>query len=188
VLAAVFLLIAVRQVGRFSIRIWQIMLVGALAVLVTGQIAPRDAFRAINPDIMVFLFGMFIVGKAMADSGYLSCVANRFFSRAKNPDQVVLFILLGMGFLSAVLMNDTIAIIGTPLVSADTVVIGTEAGNVYFVDITGKNLRPIAVPGKIYASPVAAGNLVLIAPTAGTATLVALDQTGTVKWSFIPAK
>jgi Na+/H+ antiporter NhaD/arsenite permease-like protein len=83
---------------------------------VTGQIAPRDALRAINPDIMVFLFGMFIVGKAMADSGYLSCVANRFFSRAKNPDQVVLFILLGMGFLSAVLMNDTVAIIGTPLV------------------------------------------------------------------------
>lgn len=115
-LAAVFLLIAVRQVGRFSIRIWQIMLVGALAVLVTGQIAPWDALRAINPDIMVFLFGMFIVGKAMADSGYLSCVANRFFSRAKNPDQVVLFILLGMGFLSAVLMNDTVAIIGTPLV------------------------------------------------------------------------
>ena len=80
------------------------------------------------------------------------------------------------------------AIIGTPLVSADTVVIGTEAGNVYFVDPTGKNLRPIAVAGKIYSSPVAAGALVLIAPTGGTATLVALDQTGTVKWSFIPAK
>jgi Na+/H+ antiporter NhaD/arsenite permease-like protein len=106
----------VRQVGRFTIRIWQIMLGGALAVLLTGQIAPLDALRAINPDVMIFLFGMFIVGEAMADSGYLSCVANRFFSRAKNPDQVVLFILFGMGILAAVLMNDTIAIIGTPLV------------------------------------------------------------------------
>ena len=105
-----------RQVGRFTIRIWQIMLGGALAVLLTGQIAPLDALRAINPDVMVFLFGMFIVGEAMADSGYLSCMANRFFSRAKNPDQVVLFILFGMGILAAVLMNDTIAIIGTPLV------------------------------------------------------------------------
>ena len=85
-----------RQVGRFTIRIWQIMLGGALAVLLTGQIAPLDALRAINPDVMVFLFGMFIVGEAMADSGYLSCMANRFFSRAKNPDQVVLFILFGM--------------------------------------------------------------------------------------------
>ena len=115
-LAAVFLLIAVRQVGRFTIRIWQVMLGGALAVLLTGQIALPDALRAINIDVMVFLFGMFVVGEAMVDSGYLSCVANRLFSRAKNPDQVVLFILFGMGLLSAFLMNDTVAIIGTPLV------------------------------------------------------------------------
>jgi len=116
VLAAVFLLIAVRQVGRFTIRIWQVMLGGALAVLLTGQISLSDALRAINIDVMVFLFGMFVVGEAMVDSGYLSCVANRLFSRAKNPDQVVLFILFGTGILSAVLMNDTVAIIGTPLV------------------------------------------------------------------------
>jgi Na+/H+ antiporter NhaD/arsenite permease-like protein len=92
------------------------MLAGALAVLLTGQIAPLDALRAINPDVMIFLFGMFVVGEAMADSGYLACIANRFFSLAKNPDQIVLFILFGMGILSAILMNDTIAIIGTPLV------------------------------------------------------------------------
>jgi Na+/H+ antiporter NhaD/arsenite permease-like protein len=116
VLAAVFLLIAVRQVGGFTIRIWQIMLGGALAVLLTGQIMPLDALRAINTDVMVFLFGMFVVGEAMTDSGYLSCIAGRFFSRAKNPDQVVLFILFGMGILSAFLMNDTVAIIGTPLI------------------------------------------------------------------------
>jgi Na+/H+ antiporter NhaD/arsenite permease-like protein len=116
VLAAVFLLIAGRQVGGFTIRIWQIMLAGALAVLLTGQIGLPDALRAINPDVMIFLFGMFVVGEAMADSGYLSCVADRLFSQAKNPVQLVLFILFGMGILSAILMNDTVAIIGTPLV------------------------------------------------------------------------
>ena len=92
------------------------MLGGAVAVLLTGQIAPPDALRAINVDVMVFLFGMFVVGEAMVDSGYLSCTAQRLFSRAKNPDQLVLFILFAMGILSAVLMNDTLAIIGTPLV------------------------------------------------------------------------
>jgi len=92
------------------------MLGGALAVLLTGQIAVPDALRAINISVMVFLFGMFVVGEAMADSGYLSCMAQRLFSRAKNPDQVVLIILFSMGILSAVLMNDTLAIIGTPLV------------------------------------------------------------------------
>jgi Na+/H+ antiporter NhaD/arsenite permease-like protein len=109
-------MIAIRQVGRFTIRIWQIMLAGALAVLLTGQITPADALWAINVDVMVFLFGMFVVGEAMVDSGYLSCIADRFFSRAENPEQVVFFILFGMGILSGILMNDTLAIIGTPLV------------------------------------------------------------------------
>jgi len=116
VLIAVFLLIAVRQVGRFNLKIWQIMLGGALAVLITGQIAPFDALDAINPDVMIFLFGMFVVGEALVESGYLTYISNRFFSHAKNPDQLVLFILFGMGLLSALLMNDTLAIIGTPLV------------------------------------------------------------------------
>jgi outer membrane protein assembly factor BamB len=80
------------------------------------------------------------------------------------------------------------AIVGSPLLSADRIVVGTEAGNVYFMDRTGQNARPIAVNGKVYSTPVTAGSLVLVAPTAGDAILVALDQTGTIKWSFIPPK
>jgi len=116
VLAAVFLLIAVRQVGRFRFKIWQIMLGGAFAVLVTSQILPLDALHAINTDVMLFLFGMFIVGEGLAESGYLTSVAHRLFSHAKNPGLLVLILLWGIGMLSALLMNDTLAIIGTPLV------------------------------------------------------------------------
>ncbi|HII98120.1 MAG TPA: anion transporter, partial [Methanoregula sp.] len=105
-----------RQVGRFRLRIWQIMLGGALAVLATGQITPSAALRAINPDVMIFLFGMFVVGEALVRSGYLAKLANRFFSRCKDGQQVILALLFFGGFLSALLMNDTIAIIGTPLV------------------------------------------------------------------------
>ena len=118
VLAAVFLLIAVRQVGRFSLMIWQIMLCGALAVLLTGQIPVADAVRAINVDVMVFLFGMFVVGEALIKSGYLEFIAYRFFRRAITVDRLVILIILFMGLLSAFLMNDTLAIIGTPLVLA----------------------------------------------------------------------
>ncbi len=80
------------------------------------------------------------------------------------------------------------AIIGTPLVTTDNIIVGTEAGNLYFIDRTGTNLRPISISGKVYSSPVAAGSLILVAPTAGDAVVVALDQTGAVKWSFIPPK
>ncbi len=46
------------------------MLGGAVAVLILGQIAPAAALAAINIDVMVFLFGMFVVGEALSRSGY----------------------------------------------------------------------------------------------------------------------
>jgi len=114
-LALVFVLIAVRQVGKNSLAIWQIMLLGASVVLLTGQISPENAVRAINLDVMIFLGAMFVIGESMQESGYLLYLFNRIFGRARNLDQLLLLILFAMGFLSALLMNDTIAIIGTPL-------------------------------------------------------------------------
>jgi Na+/H+ antiporter NhaD/arsenite permease-like protein len=116
VLALVFILIIVRRIGKFRFQIWQIMALGAIAVLVTLQISPLNALKAINLDVMFFLFGMFIVGEALVASGYLSYLAYRLFRRAKSLDSMVLFILFGLGILAAFLMNDTLAIIGTPLV------------------------------------------------------------------------
>ncbi|OGO31602.1 MAG: anion transporter [Chloroflexi bacterium RBG_16_56_11] len=116
VLAVVFILIAVRQVGNIRLRIWQIMLSGAVVVLVTGQITPGRALAAVNADVMLFLFGVFIIGQAMEESGYLGHLAYRLFRRAHSLDSLVLSILFGLGLLSAVLLNDTLAIIGTPVV------------------------------------------------------------------------
>jgi len=116
VLFIVFALIAVRQVGRIRLQIWQIMLFGALAVLVTGQISLIEALEAIDVDVMLFLFGMFVVGEALEDSGYLWHLSCKLFSRAKSRDQLLLLILFTMGIISAFIMNDTVAIIGTPMI------------------------------------------------------------------------
>ncbi|MFA5309144.1 MAG: SLC13 family permease [Dehalococcoidales bacterium] len=115
-LGVVFVLIAVRQVGRFKLRIWQIMLAGAVVVLAARQIAPLDALKAVNVDVMLFLFGVFIIGQALEESGYLGHLADRLFRRAHSLKTLVLFILLAMGLLSALLLNDTLAVIGTPVV------------------------------------------------------------------------
>jgi Na+/H+ antiporter NhaD/arsenite permease-like protein len=118
ILAIVFILIAVRQLGNIRLQIWQIMLLGAVGVLITRQISPSEALKAINPDVMFFLFGVFIIGQALEESGYLSQLSYTFFKRAKSVSTLVLYILFGMGMLSAFLMNDTVAIIGTPVVLA----------------------------------------------------------------------
>lgn len=116
ILAIVLVLIAIRQIGSIRLAIWQIMLMGALAALLSGSIAPSKALLAIDPDVMVFLFGMFVVGEAMVESGYLDRLAYGLFRRARSVGSLVLSVLFVMGFFSAFLMNDTIAIIGTPVV------------------------------------------------------------------------
>ena len=115
VLVAVFLLIAVRKVGNVSLSIWQVMFLGAAAVLLTGEITPMEALASVDTDVMLFLFGMFVVGEALAESGYLYHLASRLFSRADSVGHLILLILIGAGALSALLMNDTLAVIGTPL-------------------------------------------------------------------------
>ena len=101
ILLIVFILIAVRQIGNIRLQIWQIMLLGALGVLFSGQISPRRALESINADVMLFLFGVFIIGQALEDSGYLSHLAYRLFRRARSLNSLILYILFGMGMLSA---------------------------------------------------------------------------------------
>lgn len=115
VLAAVLVTIAARQLFRTRVMIWQIMVAGAVVVLLAGSISPAEALGAINVDVMLFLFGMFVVGVALEESGYLASLSYRLLRRARNVDQLVIAILFGAGFLSALLMNDTLAIVGTPL-------------------------------------------------------------------------
>jgi len=115
VLAAVLATIAARQLFRTRVMIWQIMVAGAVVVLLAGSISPAEALGAINVDVMLFLFGMFVVGVALEESGYLASFSYRLLRRARNVDQLVIAILFGAGFLSALLMNDTLAIVGTPL-------------------------------------------------------------------------
>ncbi len=116
ILCLVFFLTITRQIGNVRLDLWQIMGFGALAVLLSGQISLMEAIESINVDVMLFLFGVFAIGQALEASGYLSQVSYNFFKSAKNMDAIILFVLFGMGFASAFLMNDTLAIIGTPVV------------------------------------------------------------------------
>lgn len=92
------------------------MTLGAMVVLLTGQIGLPEAWSAVNFDVMLFLFGMFVVGHALEESGYLSHLSYRYFKRARSRDALLLMVIFGAGITSAFLMNDTLAIVGTPAV------------------------------------------------------------------------
>ncbi len=114
ILALVFILIAVRHIGSFRLRIWQVMLAGAAAVLAARQITIPDAVKAINLDVILFLFGMFAIGQALEESGYLARLSQRLFSLGTSAGALMFIIIFGSGLLAAFLMNDTMAIVCTP--------------------------------------------------------------------------
>ena len=100
ILALVLVLIALRNIGGIRLAIWQIMLGGALAVLLLGQISPVDALYAINADVMIFLFGMFVIGEAIQESGLLITLSNRLFRREMSMDLLILLLIAATGFFS----------------------------------------------------------------------------------------
>ncbi|MCS7109767.1 MAG: SLC13 family permease [Candidatus Micrarchaeota archaeon] len=116
ILLIVLLLITLRQILNLNLQIWQIMLIGAIASLLTFQISLQRAIESIDKDVILFLFAIFIIGKALEESGYLSHISYSFFKRARTAEELLFMVIIFTGLGSAILMNDTLAIIGTPLV------------------------------------------------------------------------
>jgi Na+/H+ antiporter NhaD/arsenite permease-like protein len=105
-----------RNVGRSSMPIWLIIIGGAVAMVATGCLGVTQAYSAINMPVIAFLFSMFVLVAALDIAGVLDRFANGLLRRAKKPADVLLLVFLGFAFAAAVLMNDTLALMGTPIV------------------------------------------------------------------------
>lgn len=115
-LLGVFLFFGFRKLFTFHLEMWQIMLLGALIVVATGSISFLDAIKAINLDVMIFLFSMFVVARAFEESNFINYLFWKAFKNVKSKKLVLLLLIFSFGILSALIMNDTVAIIATPLV------------------------------------------------------------------------
>ena len=115
----IFIFVYVLIVGRikFRIPIWASMLIGAALMIGFQIISPTSAFKSVQMDVIMFLFGMFSIVSALDKAGVLRYMAIKMLSRAKTPDRVLLIFVVGIGSLSAFLVNDTIALMGVPLVA-----------------------------------------------------------------------
>ncbi|MBI2126676.1 MAG: citrate transporter [Thaumarchaeota archaeon] len=112
----VYGLIIFRNLRRVNLPVWVIMFAGAVAVIFLNGISLKDAYSAVNLDVIFFLIGMFSVVSGLEASGLLRYFTVRILTFAGSPQRVLLFILVALGTMSAFLMNDTIAVAATPIV------------------------------------------------------------------------
>jgi outer membrane protein assembly factor BamB len=82
--------------------------------------------------------------------------------------------------------SETASITASPLVREQHILVATESGSVFAVDRDGKILWNETIGGKIYTSPIAAGDLTIVAPLETDFYLAALDPNGRQVWTFTP--
>jgi Na+/H+ antiporter NhaD/arsenite permease-like protein len=114
VFGVVYALIIGRR--RFSIPIWTAMLIGAALMVGLQVIGVEAALVSVNLEVIAFLFGMFSIVSALERGGVLRLIAIKMLAIAKTPSKLLMTFVIGMGLLAAFLVNDTIAVLGVPIV------------------------------------------------------------------------
>jgi Na+/H+ antiporter NhaD/arsenite permease-like protein len=92
---------------------------GGVAMVALGVLTPAQVYReAINWDTLVLLLGMMVITSVMARAGIFRWVSWVALRRAHGPQALLAILVLVAGGLSALLVNDTICVMCTPLVVA----------------------------------------------------------------------
>jgi Na+/H+ antiporter NhaD/arsenite permease-like protein len=99
------------QMNRASIA-----LVGAALLIALGVLDLKEAWQAIDAETIVFLLSMMIISTNLAYAGFFRLALTSLVRYARSPFVLLVVLTFGSGFLSALFLNDTIALILTPLV------------------------------------------------------------------------
>jgi Na+/H+ antiporter NhaD/arsenite permease-like protein len=89
---------------------------GAALLVAIGLLDLRQAWDALDAVTLVFLFGVMVLNAQLAQSGFFAAVLARLVRIATSPFAFLVALVFGAGALSAVFLNDTMAIMLTPLV------------------------------------------------------------------------
>ena len=93
-----------------------IALVGATVLIAIGVIPLEQAFRAVDWNTIVLLFAMMVLNVNLRIAGFFHLVTSRLVRHARTPRRLLALVIAVSGVLSAIFLNDTIALMMTPLV------------------------------------------------------------------------
>ncbi|AVH69246.1 anion transporter [Nostoc sp. 'Lobaria pulmonaria (5183) cyanobiont'] len=93
-----------------------IALVGASLLIGFGVLDLKEAWQAIDYKTLIFLFGMMVISTNLAYAGFFQLTLDTVTHFTRSPLGLLIVLTFGSGILSAFFLNDTIALILTPLV------------------------------------------------------------------------
>jgi Na+/H+ antiporter NhaD/arsenite permease-like protein len=93
-----------------------IALVGATILIGGGALTLPQAYTAVDWNTIVLLFAMMVLNVNLRLGGFFHLVTSRIVRLAHTPRRLLILIVAGSGTLSAIFLNDTLALMLTPLV------------------------------------------------------------------------
>jgi Na+/H+ antiporter NhaD/arsenite permease-like protein len=113
-----YLVIASRQLQWLGLDRPAGATVGAVAMVLVGGLAMDAALHAIDLHVLTLLFGILLIAAYLQDAGFFRLCAYLVLTRARSARSLLLGLTLVAGGLSALLLNDTVCVLLTPLVVA----------------------------------------------------------------------
>ena len=113
-----YILISGRQLKILPLNRPAAALLGAVLMVSTGVMTPERAYRAVNYDTIVLLLAMMLIAAYLYLAHFFEWAAEVVLAFARSPERLLLYVTLTSGILSALLVNDTICLMLTPLVIA----------------------------------------------------------------------
>ncbi|MBD0265656.1 MAG: anion transporter [Tolypothrix sp. T3-bin4] len=102
-----------------------IALVGSAFLIALGVVTLHQAWEAIDPKTIVFLLSMMVVNANLSYAGFFPRALSLLLSYTQSPLGVIA-LTFGSGILSAIFLNDTVALIFTPLTLSLTQALGSD--------------------------------------------------------------
>jgi Na+/H+ antiporter NhaD/arsenite permease-like protein len=93
-------------------------LLGAVLMVAGGVMTPEQVYQSVDYNTLVLLLGMMLFTTYLFLAGFFDWAADLVLRVAKTPQKLLLYLILTSGFLSALLVNDTVCLMLTPLVVA----------------------------------------------------------------------
>ncbi len=118
IFAITYVLISGRQLKILPLNRPAAALLGAVLMVCTGVMTPERAYRAVNYDTLVLLLGMMLISAYLYLAHFFEWAADVVLNFSRTPQRLLLYLTLTSGILSALLVNDTICLMLTPLVVA----------------------------------------------------------------------
>ncbi len=91
-------------------------LAGAVALLLAGAVSLDRALDLVNGEVLVLLFGLMAVNAALTEAGAFRLVTGLVTRGTLGPRRLLALLVASAGTLSALFLNDTVALMLTPLV------------------------------------------------------------------------